>query len=225
VHLQPAHWQDGWPLMGLNGQPVRRHAKPVLVPGQKPCAPATSDEFDGRTLGPQWQWHANHRDDWCSLAARPGWLRLFPQPAALRFNEQPNLLLQKFPARSFAVETALDVSAKQNGEEAGLVVAGESSIRLGLQHEGGENRIVLRTDQGQEILLATQSHTVKFRLQVQDGGICSFSFAAADEFVSVTQTFQAGKGTWIGAKLGLYSVKPADNLAAGHVDVNYFRFR
>jgi len=224
VHLQPVRWQDGWPLVGKNCEPVQRHAKPIVIPGQKPFAPQAGDEFDGDKLGLQWQWHANHRDDWHSLAARPGWLRLFPQSAVTLPGEQPSLLLQKFPARSFSAETALEIFPEQNGEEAGLVVTGKTPTLLGFRHDGGKNQIVLRADGRQKILLETQARFARLRVQVQDGGLCAFSFAITDNFIPVNETFQAKKGVWIGAKIGLYAVKPVAAAPAGHADFDYFRF-
>ncbi len=224
VHLQPVHWKDGWPLMGKDCEPVLRHAKPRILPAQKPCAPQTSDEFDGRSLGLQWQWHANHRDDWYSLAARPGWLRLFPQPALAALNRQPNLLLQKFPARTFAAETVLELTPRQSGEEAGLLVTGETPIMLGIQHDGTRNRVLLRANHSERTLAETKSSRIKLRVEVQDGGRCSFDFTENAERVSIPQTFQAQKGAWISAKVGLYSLKRTEDAPAGHVDVDYFRF-
>jgi beta-xylosidase len=224
VHLQPVHWQDGWPLMGRDGEPVLRHRKPRLIPGLQPCAPATSDEFTDTRLGPQWQWHANHRDDWCSLAARPGWLRLFPQMAVEPLNQQPNLLLQKFPARGFSVETALEFAPRQDGEETGLVIAGSSQAMLGLQREGARNRIVFRTGNARQVVAETTSATITFRVEVEDGGRCGFSYAEGGVLSVLAETFQARQGTWIGAKLGLYSVKRQAHAPAGFADVDYFRF-
>jgi hypothetical protein len=41
---------------------------------------------------------------------------------------------------------------------------------------------------------------------------------------SAPQKFQAMKGKWIGAKVGLYSVKPAGAADVGWVDANHFLF-
>lgn len=224
VHLQPVEWRDGWPFMGRNGEPVRRHAKPFVVANQYLAMPATSDEFDSPRLGLQWQWQANHRDNWHSLTARPGWLRLFPQAATLPLNEQPNLLLQKFPARSFAVETELQFSSLQSGEEAGIIVAGEKSALLGLRREGAESWLVMRLDERLEKLSRVTGDTVKLRLQVENGGQCSFSFAGEGGLISIPQTFQATKGRWIGAKVGLLATQLADSTAGGYADFAYFRF-
>ncbi len=224
VHLQPVEWRDGWPMMGKNGEPLRRFKKPILIRDQKPFAPSTSDEFDSDKLGLQWQWHANHRDDWHSLIARPGWLRLFPQAAVRPLNEQPNLLLQKFPARSFTVETELQLFPAQSGGAAGLVVVGEKSVLFGLQREGLENWLVLQTDDKWERLRRVAAQPVKLRVAVRAGGECLFSFADERKFIQFPQTFQATKGKWIGAKIGLGSLKSANFLPVSHADFGYFRF-
>ncbi len=224
MHLQPVHWKDGWPMMGNGGEPVLGHKKPLTVSAQKICAPQTSDEFDGAKLGLQWQWHANHQDGWCSLAARPGWLRLFPQPGLAVLEHQPNLLLQKFPAQSFSVETMVELSSGSAGEEAGLAVTGETHALFGLRQDGGGNQVVLHARGTQKILSTIKSNTVRLRVEVHVGGKCSFAFAENAGWVAVPETFQARKGKWIGAKVGIYSLKRGGGAATGHADFDYFRF-
>lgn len=227
VHLQPVVWREGWPLMGHHGEPVLHHAKPRVMPTPKISVPQTSDEFDRSELGPQWQWQANHVADWYSLAARPGWLRLYPQPAQASLKLQPNLLLQKFPAHSFSAETTLEFHPQRSGEESGLVVMGETHAALGVRRVGMKNCIVLRTDDGLKRLFETAADAVRLRVEVQSGGKCSFrcsNFHSGD-WVTALASFQARKGAWMGAKLGLYSCRSDENTAAGHVDFDYFRFQ
>lgn len=225
IHLQPVRWEDGWPLMGNAGEPVLHHAKPGGIATQMPsAAPATSDEFDAPQLGLQWQWSANHKAEWYSLTSRPGWLRLFPQPASNLLNAQTNLLLQKFPARTFQVETELTLEVGQPGDESGVVVAGEKSVKLGLHHDGTNHWLVLRTDKTLEKLQRLSFPSVKLRVQVHAGGKCFFSYADKAGFVPVPQTFQATKGKWIGAKIGLYSIRQNVDSSTGHTDFDYFRF-
>ena len=82
VHLQPVNWVDDWPVMGVDndangvGEPVSTCKKPTVGKTYPVAVPQTSDEFDGSTLGLQWQWQANPKPAWCSMKARPGWLRL-----------------------------------------------------------------------------------------------------------------------------------------------------
>ena len=224
LHLQPVHWEDGWPLAGRNCQPVQGHTKPILIRGQAPFAPQTSDEFDEEKLGLQWQWQANHRDDWHSLTARPGWLRLYPQAALAGLDQQPNLLLQKFPARSFSAETLLELSPLQSGEEAGLAVMGQSYAVLSVLRVGNRYCVNLRVNCEIRHVYETTAGAIRLRVDVRSGGQCSFSFAEKDIWLTIPQTFQAQKGIWIGAKLGLFSTRPLARRPGGHADFDYFRF-
>jgi beta-xylosidase len=221
VHLQPVEWREGWPMMGsLNGgespgEPVLQHRKPRL-PAAPIATPATSDEFGSPNLGLQWQWHANHCDGWHSLAARPGWLRLFAQPGE-DLAQAPNLLLQKFPAREFSVETVLDLSGGEVGAEAGLVVMGRAHAALALRRTPAGAQLVFR--QGTDRLVAeVPSTTARLRVAVERGGVCRFSHAdAGGTWQVLPDPFQAQPGVWIGAKLGLYA------LGKGHADFDYLR--
>ncbi len=226
VHLQPVRWEHDWPLIGVDqdangvGRPVAEYRKPAPGPIR---IPQTSDEFDGPNLGFQWQWHANHRDEWYSLGKRAGWLRLFPETRRTPLTAQPNLLLQKFPARTFSVETAIELSPQNAGEEAGLVVAGEIPLMLGVRFDGASKQIVARVGDRAEVLSDASGTTVRFHLRVKEGGVCTFAYASAEDCKELPQQYQATKGMWIGAKVGLYSVKDADSHPVGHADVDYFR--
>jgi beta-xylosidase len=223
VHLQPVQWRDGWPMMGalkdgMNaGEPVLRHAKPNL-PAARIAVPATSDEFSSSKLGLQWQWHANHRDDWFSLLARPGWLRLYGQLPVTELQNAPHLLLQKFPARSFVVETILDFSGGRAGDEAGLIVTGRAHAALALRRTEFGGQVVLQNG-AERIVSESSSTTLKMRVSVGDGGLCRFSFCdAVGKWIELADTFQSVQGVWIGAKVGIYS------LGRDHADFGYFRF-
>ena len=130
VHLEPMIWRDDdWPVIGDDpdhtgkGEPALVHAKPDVGRVYPITAPQTSDEFDGQTLGLQWQWNANPRADWVSLSARPGFLRLASVPAPKTRNDgtpatknlydAPNFLLQKFPAPEFTVTTKLEFVSRR----------------------------------------------------------------------------------------------------------------
>lgn len=65
MHLQPMKWVNDWPVIGIDkdgdgcGEPVLTYKKPNVGKTYPICTPQESDEFDGYTLSPQWQWHAN----------------------------------------------------------------------------------------------------------------------------------------------------------------------
>jgi beta-xylosidase len=231
THLQPVKWQDGWPMIGSVqnrediGEPVLHHAKPCGAANSHPIIPQTSDEFDSPKLGLQWQWQANHMEDWYKLGEQESRLRLYPQLAPHgNLTQSPNLLLQKFPARSFTVETLLEFVPKQTDEEAGLIVTGESFATLALERKDSSNQIVMRINGIQKFVQDHAPDVVKLRVAVKDDGLCIFSFATNDDFMTIPQTFSARKGVWIGAKLGLYCLKRLKYAPTGYVDIDYFRF-
>jgi beta-xylosidase len=236
VHLQPVEWQDGWPLMGENrnaegvGEPVLHFRKPDV--GRKfsdnnsIATPQTGDEFESKQLGLQWQWHANHEDSWYSLQERESYLRLFSQHVEHSdLFKTPNLLMQKFPARVFLVETRMEFSPKQSGEQAGLCVMGFSHATLALRRRSENNQLVFLIDNEEKFVTDLPSDSIRLRVEAQGGGLCRFSYAApGNEWIEIGEVLQASEGHWIGAKVGLYSLTPHLNAGAGYADFEYFRF-
>jgi len=223
THLQPVVWEAGWPVIGNRGEPVLHHAKPQVAATPGICAPATSDEFAGGPLSLQWQWNANHREEWYSLTARRGWLRLYLPPAGA-LKELPNWLLQKFPARDFRVESLLDCSGLPEGGEGGLMVAGRSSAAWCVRRQNGKLGLWLRRNQKETAIGAPLAERVRLRVTVRDGGGCEFSFADGGEFAVLSERFTATQGVWIGARVGLYAMGRSSRRINEHLDFDYFRF-
>jgi beta-xylosidase len=243
VHLQPAAWLDGWPTMGVDydgngvGEPVTLARKPrVPHAANNLSTPRTSDKFDCDRLGLQWQWHGNHRDEWCSLSARPGWLRLFPQfLEAGGFSNHAALLLQKFPAASFVVETLLDIGPVGSAELSGLIIMGRHHAGIGVRRsmDGAMFELIYfernGAEQRERCIASVDPGTVALRVTVHHDAKCTFSFLGENGVWSEAKgggCFLAKEGVWIGAKIGLFSVTStaAANQPRGHVDFEYFRF-
>jgi len=238
VHLQPVAWRDGWPVIGNDpdgdgtGEPVLTHRKPGAPPDRCPIVgPQISDEFDEERLGLQWQWQANPQSTWSSLTARPGWLRLFAQPAlAASLWPQPNLLLQKFPAPAFTMTAALDFSAAAPGGRAGLVVFADSYSWIGLVRTAGGLRVsrVVCADardgaaEAEAAGAIVRTTEVQLRVAVDEAARCRFSYSEdGRHFIPLGDGFSATVGRWVGSKVGLFAVAPA--LPAGHADFAWFR--
>lgn len=246
VHLQPMRWrEDGWPVMGADadgdgtGEPVLVHAKPAFArgPAQAVRVPATSDHFEGRQLGLQWQWQGNPRAGWAELGGggRPG-LRLQAVPARDEASlwTAPNLLMQKFPAPEFGVEVTLDAFAPAvAGERAGLIVFGYDYAWIGLQRleDGGVELVLASCRQAQkggvEGVLAKVPWTagkVVLRVSVGVAASARFSYRAEDSdvFLPLGGAFQASSSKWVGAKVGVFASAPVGGLRAGHADFSRF---
>jgi beta-xylosidase len=219
VHLQPVQWRDGWPVVGDDaegdgmGQPVLRHRKPG-GPGGRPRAPATSDRFAAPRLGLQWQWQANPRPEWHSLAARPGWLRLAAQPwdAGVNLFDVPSLLLQKFPAESFTATVRMETAGLEAATRAGLIVFGYDYAWIGF-HDGALVVAICRGANrgGKEwiaVVAARAPATVWLRVLVGAGAACGFAWSTdGSRFKPVDGvSFRAAKSHWVGAKTGLFAV-------------------
>ncbi|RZA33093.1 MAG: hypothetical protein EOP92_22665 [Lysobacteraceae bacterium] len=229
VHLQPMRWIDGWPLIGEPsskpgvGQPVLEHAKPVAGPLPQ-RVPATSDEFDGQTLGPQWQWVANPDSRWYALDARPGQLRLFAQPDA-PVRSLPAVLTQKFPAPGFGVTARVELQAQRDGDQVGLGAMGLASTWFGLRRVDGKPRMLLvRCAQdgkcAEELGAELPGFAVHLRMHVTAGARVAFSYSADGlRYTQLGTPFDASMGRWVGAQVGLFATGAAGSFA----DIDYLR--
>lgn len=235
VHLQPVEWRDGWPEMGVDrdgngiGEPVETYPLPIPAEDAVMQVPATTDTFDSLTLGLQWQWYANHAAGWHSLTERAGYLRLYAQPGnSANFSLTPHLLLQKFPARAFTVETAVEFAPSATSDETGLAVVGLRHAVLALKRTRSGNRLSLRIDNELLEEIGIEGDALRLRVTVREGGWCRFAWAAPEsgDWTDIGVEFGACEGQWIGAKVGLFA-SAAPNSAPGrnsYADFAYFRF-
>lgn len=232
VHLQPVHWENDWPLAGVDhdgngvGEPVFTWKKPAAGADSPVRVPETSDEFFSNRLGLQWQWHANHQTDWASLSARPDWLRLMSRPLQNSdLGRLPNFLGQKFPALGFTVETLLDFANGSPGDIAGLaVLGGNGHAAIAIRKTEDGNELVFIKNGELESFGPCTSAQIRLKIQVSSIGICRFlSATPSDAFAALARTFQATEGGWIGAKVGLFSASPS-GVVTGSADFDYFRF-
>lgn len=232
VHLQPVRWENDWPLLGDDhdedgvGRPVGAWRKPKVRKAAAVRGPATSDEFEEAALGLQWQWAANPARGWASLTDRPGHLRLRPE-FVLKGDlaRAPNLLLQKFPAESFLVETALELPADHPDLQAGLVVMGSQHAALVVTRDAEGYGVRLKSPAEGGELLVVDEESLILQVRVGEGGVCRFGVIRdGGGFHQIGPAFTARPGKWIGAKVGLFCVSTDPSSNGGHADFEYCRF-
>lgn len=160
VHLQPVKWVNDWPIMGEQisgdaGQPVMTHKKPDIgAEGRKALesfkkqngladiyAPAVSDDFTGGKLGLQWQWNANHSDDWYELTGHGIKLMALDKAVDTSIADVPNLLLQKWAAPQFSAVTEMSADSLDEGDIAGMVSLGVEYGAVALRLRNGEKEV------------------------------------------------------------------------------------
>ena len=241
IHLEPVKWIDDWPVMGEDadgdgtGQPVITHAKPDLGSTYPIMTPQESDEFDSKQLGLQWQWQANFSDQWYSLSENPGQLRLYAQFTPGTNNSVwmvPNQLLQKLPAPTFTATALVVASHLMQGENAGLVMMGMDYAALTVTpaNENFKLNFSVCNDafggrsEHPEASVELQNAKVWLRIAVENRGKCRFSYSNnGTDFTVIGTPFQAVKGRWIGAKVGIFAHKNSETGLNGYADFDWFR--
>lgn len=234
------------------GIPVRTYEKPAVGKTYPVATPADSDEFDSNTLGLQWQWNGNPQPLWYFCDKENSLLRLFSHntPGAKRLYDMPNMLLQKFPSENFTATAKMEFKPRKKdgkviaGERAGLLIAGYNNGSICLDsredgiylvqtesvksNKGGEEKDLdaIRLDTGKVWLQVKVRMTgAKNPRQKPDYKCeCTFYYSLdGKKFKQFGRPMEVREGHWIGAKVGLYCVRPWVSNDSGWVDVDWFR--
>lgn len=168
--LSPITWKDGWPYFGLAGNLGRTPRTWVKPSSVSPSAvalpwPKRSDDFDGATLNPLWQWNHVPVDAKWSLSERPGHLRLHTLPAA-DFWWAKNSLTQRAVGPRSTVTTELDGAGLAPGDVAGLALLGMPWRWVGLARtEAGYEIRAFDYQTGETIAVPSTSSRVWLRAE------------------------------------------------------------
>ncbi|HAT1572532.1 TPA: glycosyl hydrolase 43 family protein [Kluyvera cryocrescens] len=242
VHLQPMCWgDDGWPRIGEplgengEGQPVMRGPRPVSLPASPREKPQTSDDFANGKPGLQWQWQANPNPEWLLPGKQQLNLHCCGLPSLQEKNNVywvPNLLLQKFPAWQFSAQTSLTLNAEKSGDAGGVIVYGERYASLLLENSHGRYRILWVTgwmsdagivSENRQAIAVIDDASCEMKIEVSLGGICRFAWRQNDsDWYPIAQPFAAGKGKWVGAKIGLLALSLESTKSDGFCAFEHF---
>lgn len=234
------------------GIPVRTYRKPNVGKTYPVATPADSDEFDSETLGLQWQWNGNPQPLWYFCDKDNSVLRLFSHntPGAERLYDMPNMLLQKFPAENFTATAKVEFKPRKKdgktvaGEKAGLIVMGYNYEALALEskedgiylvatecekaNKGGKEKEVgsMKLKDGKIFLQVKVKMTgAKTPRQKADYKCEATFYYSLDgkKFKQFGDVLNVTEGHWIGAKVGLFCVRPWMSNDSGWLDVDWFR--
>lgn len=236
VHLQPMHWENDWPVIGVNavdgcGEPVLRYKKPEVGATYPIDTPEDSDFFEGDRLGLQWQWNANYKKEWYDL--KDGQLLLHAQTAdpKTQLCDISNLLLQKWPAPEFSTTTCLHLKQMKDGDVAGLVSLGGCYTALAVQKIHGKMSLQQRTgnwtkdDEVRTGLGEWNSDVIYIQMKVEKETYRTFYVGTTEENLQpVGQMVEATPGRWVGVKDGLFAINE-QGAAGGSVAADYFVYQ
>jgi beta-xylosidase len=144
-YLVPVTWEDGWPVLGVNGKvPVTLDLPPSkgLIRGI-----VSSDEFTRKKGEPAlplvWQWNHNPVKDLWSVSERKGYLRLKTGRTDTSFFLARNTLTQRTIGPTCTGTTSLDVSNMKDGDFAGLCLLQKNYGLIGVKVDGDKRFIAM----------------------------------------------------------------------------------
>lgn len=166
--LVPVVWQDGWPVMGVNGRVPEEidlsQVPDVLGAASGRCLPgkpesyvpsgryipgsSMMDYFDGERLHPSWNYIYNPTKPLIELSADG--LVLHGNEAAIWDDEEKAILCRRQEHMDFCTETELSFTPDQEKEEAGLAIYmnNRHHYEVALTMLGGERCLILRRQIG-----------------------------------------------------------------------------
>jgi hypothetical protein len=148
------------------------------------------------------------------------------------FWDLPNLLLQKFPAPEFTATAKVTFTARAEEERTGLIVMGTDYAYVSVKKKADglyvSQALGKNADRGggerESSATRLPGDTFYLRVKVFSDATCRFSYSAnGTEFTAIGEPFTAQPGRWIGAKVGLFAVRPGRGSEAGYADVDWFR--
>ena len=249
-HLQPVHWVDDWPLMGVCreeggiGEPVTEAPMPKGLPVMENGI-YTSDEFTGDKLGLQWQWQANPRQEWYSMTENPEALRLntcrIPRTGTLF--HAGNFLSQLMQSYDFTWTVRVDLTAKEPGDRAGIAMMGYKYHYLALEEGHNGARIVLTDGEAVDMprgyieqVTERMAETVSIarteawlRMQVRSDFsgehprlFVQYSYSEdGSAFIPVGEEREGFAGGWTGARPGIFAANFKGKVSPGYADFRH----
>lgn len=228
-YLVPMVWQEGWPILGVDGQVP--DTLDIPTNGTGVAGIVASDEFDGDDLGLAWQWNHNPVDAYWSLTERPGYLRLTTDRRDASFVDTRNTLTQRTSGPESAASTALDVSGMNDGDVAGLGLLQEDYAYVGVTKEGAETAVVMaavRDGEDREVARVPFDQDVVYLKVDADfrdmTDKASFSYSLDGvAWRPIGDPFQMRYtlGHFMGARFALFTY--ASETPGGWADFDYFR--
>ncbi len=231
VCLEPARWENGWPLFGeisepdLPGEPVKEGEYPVDIKTGVKFDP--DDSFDSPRLSLKWQTPANPQEGWYSL--KRGLKLNCVYHAEQSLSDLPQLFMQKICYRSFSAKCRCKLALKEDGDETGFVVFGKKYSYICVVRQGGNNYLEIRKGEiggkEDETLCRSQPYAddyVTFQLSAgfENPNLLSYRFTFGGS--AFTHRFYAAPGVWTGAKIGVYA-RSSNERSPGSALFGFFR--
>jgi xylan 1,4-beta-xylosidase len=224
TRICPITWESNWPKFGRPGYIGRvesSYTKPI--PNKPVKVPATSDEFNGSTLGLQWMW--NHNPDNSKWSLTGSALRLRATTASNFWNARNSLTLKgQGPTSSGSVR--INCSAMQPGDICGLGMLGDPRGYIGVT--GSPKRIIMSEEDSVKATVNNiTANILYFRIEMNFNTKQAKFFWKDDTRdwqqlgTTITMGFDWQNGTFQGEQYAILCFNPSGS--SGYMDVDWFR--
>jgi len=232
-YLVPVKWEDGWPVMGVDGkvpETLNLPASKGLIPGI-----VASDDFSRRKgerpLPLVWQWNHNPDNKLWSVIQHKGYLRLTTGRVDTSFVSARNTLTQRTFGPECSGSTSIDVSNMKEGDFAGLALLQRKFGLVGVKFNNRTKSIVMVSAQsGKPIEIQSVPMTLKtvylkaecnFRDRTE---IACFFYSLDDKSwtpIGSQLKMEYSMPHFMGYRFGLFNF--ATRTTGGYVDFDWFR--
>jgi beta-xylosidase len=232
-YLVPAKWEDGWPVLGIDGKVPDNLDLPAskgLIPGI-----VASDEFTRRKGEPAlllvWQWNHNPDNKLWSVTQRKGYLRLTTGRIDTVFVAARNTLTQRTFGPECSGSTSIDISNMKEGDFAGLALLQRKFGLVGVRYNNGTKLIVMvnaqsgRPVEAQSVPLTQKTVYLKAECDFRDKTDLANFFYSLDGKtwtpIGSQLKMEYSMPHFMGYRYGLFNY--ATKTPGGYVDFDWFR--
>ncbi len=144
-YLVPVTWEDGWPVLGVNGKVPAALDIEDAQPGLQGIV--ANDDFERIPGEPKlplvWQWNHNPDNEHWEILQNPGRLRITTGRVDKNVQHARNTLTQRTFGPACSATTSISVSHMKDGDVAGLIALQNRYGYVGVKMENGEKSIVM----------------------------------------------------------------------------------
>ncbi len=230
--LVPVKWEDGWPVLGVDGKAPT--TLDIDVSHQGLGNLVASDEFNRQPSEPlllAWQWNHNPDNRYWSIGERSGYLRLTTGRVDSDILQARNMLTQRTFGPVSSATTKIEVGNMKDGDCAGLIALQRRYGFVGVKRQGDSKSIVMVSAQSnkpeeiESVSLSQQIVYLRIDCDFRDRTDKAYFYYSLDgeTWTKIGSVLQMAYTLphFMGYRFGLFNF--ATETAGGYVDFDYYR--